>query len=206
MPEAKIDLNTANKDDLKKILGISDDVAQKIIEYQHHGYKFWNVVDQQFKDIVQAGKDAFVLNRNINLLVVIIGTIIIGSTLSYSWIYGVNLWSTLTSGIGIASFVIVFFNNPQSNISKAVASLASVSMIYKSHQIEFEQINSAMWGLRKRTEKAWIIEKDNLSKVEELNKALQDSTKCYVNLVNSHLEVFNADTSKSKDQRGISKW
>jgi hypothetical protein len=157
------------------------------------------VVDQQFKDITQAGKSAFVLNKYINLIVVIIGIIIIGSSLSYIWLNGVDPWSTLMSGIGISSFVIVFFNNPQSNINKAVAALAMVSIIYKGHKVEYEAIAGAIAHLYKGREH----DKDTISeaeKMKELNKVLEDSTKYYVDLLNSHLEVFNPDTSKSKDQ------
>jgi hypothetical protein len=147
MTDAKFDINSADKDKLMKTLRISDEVAQKIIEHQTKSdstKEFWDVVDQQFKDITQAGKSAFVLNKNINLIVVIIGIIIIGSSLAYTWVKGVDPWSTLLSGIGIGSFVIVFFNNPQSNINKAVAALASVSIIYKGHKVEYEAIASAI--------------------------------------------------------------
>ncbi len=174
--------------------GISDDSTRQ----------FWEMVDQQFKDITTASKSAFVLNKNINVIIVIIGIIIIGSSLSYTWVKGVDQWSTLSTGIGIASFVVVFFNNPQSNINKAVASLASVYIIYKGHKVEFEAIASALAALYSKQNPDWsVISNSNTTKMEKLNKELQDSTARYVELINSHLKVFSGGRGVSENQ-GVS--
>jgi hypothetical protein len=76
-------------------------------------------------------------------------------------------------------------------------------MIYKAHKVEFERIFAAMYDLTEdnpQRNHTNIIKQENFNYLKDLTKALQDSTKCYVDLVNSHLEAFKTDTSKSKDQ------
>jgi hypothetical protein len=156
--------------------------------------EYWAMLDKQFQDIIEAGKQAFVLNKFINVIVVSVGVILIASSILQTWFgHKSDVWNTLTSGIGVGSFVIVFFNKPQSNINKAVASLASLSIIYKGHKLEYETINDALFGLHNA--EGSIEDTEEMTK---LNKALEDSTKRYVELLHDHLEVFSEETSKQK--------
>ena len=189
---------TANKTPQTKTHSTKESPAT--FDLQESNVKFWILVDQHFKDIIQAGQSAFKLNMLINKIVVAIGIILIGSSILYSWVNGANPWSTLTTGIGMGSFVIVFFINPQSNINKAVASLASVGVIYKAHKHEFEAIISAISPLY---DEGGII--NNSDKLKDLIEVLEKSTTHYVDLLNTHLEIFGAvqqqqNVDKNKDK------
>jgi hypothetical protein len=59
---------------------------------------FWRKVDGQFNEITQAGKSAFIINRNINVILVIIGVTVIGSALVRTWTNGADLSSALLGG------------------------------------------------------------------------------------------------------------
>jgi hypothetical protein len=191
MNDGKIDFDKADEAPVVKTIGT--------ISEQTKPDDFWKEVDKQFKEVTQAGRSAFVINKYINVILVIT---LIGSSIIQTWIPGKNAdpWSALMGGIGIGSFVIVFFNNPQSNINKAVASLASIFIIYKAHKIEFDAIYNHWISLFANyyapVKPEWSNGKD-ISDIVKLNNELEKSTKFYADLVNSHLEVFNA--TKSKD-------
>ena len=136
------------------------------------------------------------------MVLVIIGVTLIGSSLLQTWIPGKNAdpWSALMGGIGVGSFVIVFFNKPQSNINMAVASLASIYMLYKGHKMEYEAIYSFYCSIY---EDLFADEHTDgrgdgkyFSDLVKMNNELERSTQFYVNLVHSHLKVFNG---KSKE-------
>jgi hypothetical protein len=152
---------------------------------------FWYLIDEQFKDITRAGKSAFIINKNINIILVIVGVTLIGNSILLTWLRDGDAWSTVMGGIGIGAFVVIFFNNSQSNINKAVASLASIFMIYKGHSREYEAITDydhemhVMPGPR------------GIDEIIKMNQELERSTSFYVNLVHMHLEVFKANTDKT---------
>jgi hypothetical protein len=151
---------------------------------------FWHMVDSQFKDITRAGKSAFVVNKNINIVLVIIGVALIGNSILYTWLRDVDAWSTLMGGIGIGAFIIIFFNNSQSNINKAVASLASIFMIYKGHSREYETITDYDHEMHV------VPGARSIDEIIKMNQELERSISFYVNLIHTHLEVFKADTKE----------
>ena len=64
MTHAKIDFNTADKGEIEKI--INPEAAQKIIDHrkeQKQPDDYWAEVDKQFKEVSDAGKSAFVINK-----------------------------------------------------------------------------------------------------------------------------------------------
>ena len=97
-------------------------------------------------------------------------------------------------GLGISAFVIIFFNNTQSNINKTVASLASIFMIYKGHSREYETLSEyddrmlRSFGLRK------------IDEIIKMNLEIERSINFYVNLVHTHLEVFKPNTKESSNE------
>ncbi len=147
---------------------------------------FWHMVDHQFKEITKAGLAAFVINKYINVILVIIGVALVGNSILYTWLKSVDAWSTLMGGIGIGAFVVIFFNNSQSNINKAVASLASIFMIYKGHSREYETITDYDYEMQVKPGPRDIEE------IIKMDQELERSTDFYVNLVNEHLEAFKA--------------
>ena len=66
-------------------------------------------------------------------------------------------------------------------------------MIYKAHLAEYEAISSAFSNLSDKYIEGTSVTMSDTTTIKELNTALEDSTKHYVDLLHSHLEAFNAE-------------
>jgi hypothetical protein len=148
------------------------------------GDDFWNKIDDQFQQVTNAAKTAFVLNKNINVVLVIVGIVFIANAMLYSWFRDSNLWNTLLGVAGIGTVIVIFFINSQSNINKAVSSLAQTFMIYKAHSREYETITDYDYEMQQ------LEGPRDLQEVKEMNSELERSTKFYTDLVNSNLQAF----------------
>jgi hypothetical protein len=145
---------------------------------------YWMKIDDQFQQVTEAAKTAFKLNKNINVILVIVGVIFIANAILYSWFRESDLWNTLLGAAGIGTVVVIFFINSQSNVNKAVSSLAQIFMIYKAHSREYETITDYDY------EKQQQDGPRDLNEVKEMNNELERSTQFYTDLVNSNLQAF----------------
>jgi hypothetical protein len=84
----------------------------------------------------------------------------------------------------IGTFVVIFFINSQSNINKAVASLAQTFMIYKSHSREYESITDYDYEMQQ------LEGPRKIEEVKVMDNELERLTKFYVDLINSNLQAF----------------
>ena len=83
---------------------------------------------------------AFRIKTIINITVVIVGLVLVGNAIVYSWIRGTDAWSLFSGGIGLGALVSLFFYKSQDAISKAVANVSAVDMVFKSHYRAYESI------------------------------------------------------------------
>ena len=104
------------------------------------GETFWDKMDKQFEDILSESKLAFRIKTIINITVVIVGIVLVGNAIVYSWIKGHHGWSLFSGGIGLGALVSLFFYKSQDAISKAVANVSAVDMVFKSHYRAYESI------------------------------------------------------------------
>ena len=105
------------------------------------GEAFWKRMDKHFEDIISDSKKAFRVKTLINIILVILGVALIGNAIIYSWVRGTSDgWSIFSGGIGIGALVSLFFYKSQDAISKAVANLTVVELVFKSHYRAYESI------------------------------------------------------------------
>ena len=92
----------------------------------------WDYIDQQFKRTIIHAENAYRTNYWVNLIIVGLGIVFLGSSLYFSFARGIDP-STLTyAGLGIADFVALFLVNPQRRIQQLIADLNQVMVIYRT--------------------------------------------------------------------------
>jgi hypothetical protein len=105
------------------------------------GKDFWERMDEHNNEVLGSFKKTFRINSSINIILVIIGTVLIGNAIVYSWIHGTDDgWSIFSGGIGLGALVSIFFYKSQDAISKAAANLAIVDMAFNSNYRAYESI------------------------------------------------------------------
>ena len=97
-------------------------------------------MDRQFEDILNESKQAFKIKTVINITVVIIGIVLVGNSIVYTWLKGNDGWSLFSGGGGVGALVSLLFYKSQDAISKAVGNLSVIDMVFKSHYRAYESI------------------------------------------------------------------
>ena len=99
---------------------------------------YWQRMDDMFDRTIAIAENSYKTNRMINIIVVIIGIVLIANSIVYTWYkQSPDAWSLFSGGLGLVSFVTIFLTKPQLRITKALANLVQIQMIYKSHSLEY---------------------------------------------------------------------
>jgi hypothetical protein len=135
-------------------------------------------IERESVRILKTAALCYETNRVINLIVVGIGVVLISNSIAYSWVHGADQWTLFSGGLGIVSFVTLFFTKPQQYITNALGNLAQVQVIYKSYCLQLD----AILDYHLRNESAGIEE------VARVNEALQCITDKAVKLIQYNVE------------------
>lgn len=153
-------------------------------------------IERESVKILRTAALCYETNRLINLIVVGIGIVLISNSIAYGWMYGVNQWTLLSGGLGIVSFVTLFFTKPQQYITNALGNLAQIQVIYKSYCLQLD----AILDYHLRNESAEI------EGVTRVNEALQSITDKAVKLIQYNVESETEMQSlESVDENGKEK-
>jgi hypothetical protein len=148
-------------------------------------------MDDMFDRTIAIAENSYRTNRIINIIVVIIGIVLIANSIVYTWIKQTpDAWSLFSGGLGLVSFVTIFLTKPQLRITKALANLVQVQMIYKSHSLEYEAISDYHWEKFKNGNR-------DIAELTQMNKELDRATENAARLVESFVE---------KDKEGVFRW
>ena len=96
---------------------IGKDPVEKILN------EHLNRIDKASSGIAKIARSYYETNKKINIIVVTVGIILLANSVAFAWIEGVNNWSLFSGGLGITSFMVVFFTKPQQNITTALGNL-----------------------------------------------------------------------------------
>ena len=159
-------------------------------------------MDKQIEIVTEQGLRSFRINITINIILVGLGLFLIGNSVFYTWYRGVDPWGIFSGSIGIVSFIIIFFINSQSNVNKAIANLASILMIFKSHARLYEAVTDYDNRMNNPEMYPKVRTIDELSQMSEI---LEKSTRFYVDLVHKitpvHQPNLKIDEPKINDDK-----
>ena len=136
-------------------------------------------IDKASTGTVKVARSYYETNKKINIIIVTVGIVLLANSIIYAWMHGINNWSLFSGGLGIASFVTVFFTKPQENITKALGNLAQIQMITKSYCLEFDTVLD--YHIRN--------EPRNIEDVSKLNNILCSIASKAVKLVQTEIET-----------------
>jgi len=105
---------------------------------EDYAKEYWEKMDNLFYRTVGHAEQAFRINVYINLVVVIVGIVLLGYSIIYSWINSLDLYSTAFGGLGVVNFIAVFYLTPQRKIQKTVGDLTQMQMLYRTYYTEVE--------------------------------------------------------------------
>jgi hypothetical protein len=142
-------------------------------------------IDKASTGTVKVARSYYETNKKINIIIVTVGIVLLANSIIYAWMYGVNNWSLFSGGLGITSFVTVFFTKPQENITKALGNLAQMQMITKSYCLQFD----IMLDYHIRNESI------NIEDVSKVNNILYGITSKAVKLVQAEIEITREKNS-----------
>lgn len=152
-------------------------------------------IDKASGGTVKTARSYYETNRKINIIIVSVGIFLLANSIVYTWYkQTADTWSLFSGGLGITSFVTLFFTKPQENITKALGNLAQVQMICKSYCLQFDTIID------------YHI-KNELRSIEEvikINDAIYNATYKAVKLVQSEVET-KTEKNSIKENIGSNK-
>jgi len=109
--------------------------------------------------------------------------VLIANSIAYTWYkQSADAWILFSGGLGLVSFVALFFTKPQSYITKALGNLAQIQMIYKTHSLEFEAISDYSWEKFKENGSR------DLAELSHMNREIERATAAAIRLVQSYVE------------------
>lgn len=145
--------------------------------------QYWKRMDDVFDRTIRIAELSYETNRRINLIVVGIGIVLIANSIAYTWYkQSADAWSIFSGGLGLVSFVALFFTKPQSYITKALGNLAQIQMVYKTHSLEFEAVSDYSW------EKFRENGSRDMAELAQMNREIERATAAAVKLVQSYVE------------------
>lgn len=152
---------------------------------------YWKKMDKHFEDILNDSKKAFEMKTIINIMLVIIGAILIANAITYAWYKGTSDgWSLFSGGIGMGVLISMFFYKSQDAISKAVANLSVVDMVFKSHYRAYESITDYDYKADNS------LPHREIADLKEMLELLQNNTRTHVELIQ---QVQLIETTNSQD-------
>jgi hypothetical protein len=111
----------------------------------YYSRDYWNKIDEQLRKSVGHAEQAYRTNYWINIIIVAIGIVLVGFSLSVSIVRGTDL-STLTyAGLGITDFVALFLVNPQKRLLLLLGDVGQIALIYKTWNQQNQIIDNAAW-------------------------------------------------------------
>jgi hypothetical protein len=139
---------------------------------------YWKKMDKHFEDILNDSKKAFKIKTLINIILIILGVALIVNALIWTWYKGTaDGWSIFSGGIGIGALVSLFFYKSQDAISKAVANLSVVDMVFKSHYRAYESITDYDYKADNS------LPHREVGDLKEMLELLEKTTKAHVELI-----------------------
>jgi hypothetical protein len=165
------------------------------------GGNFWQKMDKQFYDILRESKHGFKINTAINIILVITGGALISNAIAYSWLEptnALNAWSIFSGGIGMAALVTLFFYKSQNAITKAIANLSVVDMIFKSHYRAYESVTDYDY----RADSGTAVR--NLQDLKSMIEILEKTTRRHVKLMQGlQLAEENNGVGNNDDEKKV---
>jgi hypothetical protein len=141
---------------------------------------FWPKMDKEFFEILRESKHGFKIKTIANIAVIAIGLILIANALVYTWMKGTDAWSLFSGGIGVASLIAIFFYKSQDAISKAVANLSVVDMVFKSHYRAYESITD--YDYKADNPDKYTVRRD-INDLKTMLELLERTTQKHVELI-----------------------
>jgi hypothetical protein len=139
-PEEKVEaILPRSEQTIKAILPRS--ISPRLCEAQDN----WRKIDALFYRTIGHAETAFKANLGISIAVVIIGIVLVGYAISYSWIKSLDLYSTAFGTLGVVSFIATFFLTPQKNIEESVGDLTQIQVCYRTYAAQWEAINDFLY-------------------------------------------------------------
>lgn len=166
-------------------------------ETREAGKQFWNAMDDMFQRTMINAQQAYKTNRMINIVVVAVGVILIGNSIAYGWYkQSADAFALFLGGLGLATFISVFFLRPQSAIEQALGRLAQIQMIYKAHSAEYEAISDYDW-------EKFSKGNHGLTDIISMNQELDRVTDKYTSMVQKYFESGDNNTqNRDSDSPG----
>lgn len=107
--------------------------------------KIWAMIDKTFEKSMKHAEKAYRTNYYVNLIIVAIGIIFLGSSLYFSYTRGLDV-STLTfAGLGIVDFVALFLVNPQRRIQQLIGDLSQIVVISQTWKNQLQLVENCTW-------------------------------------------------------------
>jgi hypothetical protein len=159
------------------------------------GEDFWKKMDKHFEDILSESKKAFKVKTIINITLVILGVALIVNAIAYTIQKGTaDGWSFFSGGIGMGALVSLFFYKSQDALSKAVANLSVVDMVFKSHYRAYESITDYDFKADH------TLPHREITDLKEMLEALEKTTRAHVELIQQVqlIEAASQDTDANK--------
>lgn len=151
-----------------------------------------NQINASYENTVKAAKEAFNINKIINIVIVVIGIALIINSIVYSWYKEMDAVGLISGGLGVGTTISIFFRNPQHYINKAAGNLAQITMVYKTHSLFYD---IAKFYMRDRIDKLKEKEgydENSYSKLQSeiiiFYKELEDTTEKYVKQIETYVE------------------
>jgi len=129
--------------------------------------QYWERMDDLFYRTIGYAERGFRASIYINILVVIVGTVLLAYSIVYSWINGLDVYSTAFGSLGVVAFISTFYFTPQRKIQKTVGDLTQIQMLYRTYYMQAEAVNDWDYYNTKKT----------LDQLERMNKHLEEMTK-----------------------------
>ncbi len=160
---------------------------------------FWKRMDDLFDRSMSIAEQSYRTNRNINLVIVGVGIVLLANSIAYTWYkQSADAWSIFSGAIGIASFVALFFLGPQKQVTKGLGNLAQIQMVYKSHSLEFESISDYDWERFKRGGR-------DINEIAQMNRELEKATANAVKMIQKYIEEDqNEENDVEEDNKSAS--
>ncbi len=113
-----------------------------------------------------------------NILVVALGTLIFLYSVLYSWTRSLDLYFVAFGGIGVATFVGLFYLKPQLKLQQTVGDLTQIQVVYRTYCAQWENITD--WA---RSNQQHMT----LQELDMLNKQLEDRTNVAVEKIEKYI-------------------
>jgi hypothetical protein len=142
-------------------------ITKAIPNRPEEGEQYWKRIDDLFFRTHAYAERAFKVNLYINILVVAVGILMFLYSIFYSWTRSLDIYSVAFGGIGVASFVGLFYFKPQLKIQQTMGDLTQIQVVYRTYCAQWENITD--WARNNQQHMT-------LQELDVLNKQLEERT------------------------------